>query len=167
MAGKRKETAPLLHRAARVDVGDDAPLGPLQARIVGNVLALGELESFGYRLLEEVMAETGKWIDPPAVYSNIYKLLKPERGVLERAEAQYIRRGPPLKPFRVTAKGVEALQETIAYHKKLVADLERKVKAAELRRGGEERRSGVEERRKRVNEHVTSPKGGPRRHREG
>lgn len=99
----------------RIDFREEPPLGALQAYILKKMDELGE--TFGFKVLEEMMLETGEWFDPSLVYGNIRKMSAKELKYLEFAGMQRSQDGgPPLKMYRVTSNGRAAIRATASYH---------------------------------------------------
>jgi DNA-binding PadR family transcriptional regulator len=94
----------------------------LQAYILQKTDELGE--TFGYKLLEEMISETGEWFDPSLVYGSLRKLAKQKflepTGTRASPEG-----GPPLKMYRVTAAGRAAIKATAEYHRAVGTRLDR------------------------------------------
>jgi DNA-binding PadR family transcriptional regulator len=105
----------------RVSFRQEPPLGVLQAYILQKMDELRE--TFGYKLLEEMISETGEWFDPSLVYGNLRKMSAQK--FLESAGTRPSPEGgPPLKMYRVTAAGRAAIKATAAYHRAVGARLD-------------------------------------------
>ena len=103
----------------RPPVRNEPPVGGLKASILMKIRQLGP-DAFAYRVLEELMRDSGHWIDASQVYQSIYKMGKlaptEERYVEEVGEREE-HRGPKQKIYGLTAAGEAALAATIAYHR--------------------------------------------------
>jgi len=108
----------------RIGFREEPPLGALQAYILQKMDELGE--TFGYKVLEEMMLETGEWFDPSLVYGSIRKMADKEHKFLEPTGTRRSPDGgPPLKMYRVTAAGRAAIKATAAYYRAVADRLER------------------------------------------
>jgi DNA-binding PadR family transcriptional regulator len=108
----------------RIASREEPPLGALQALILKKMEELGG-NAFGYKVLEELMLETGEWFDPSLVYGSIRKLADKDRKFVEDAGTRRSPDGgPPLKMYRVTAAGRAAIKATAAYHRAVAERLE-------------------------------------------
>jgi DNA-binding PadR family transcriptional regulator len=101
-------------------IRDEPPLGSLQARTLKKLDML-KADAFGYRVLTELMQDSGQYMDPAQVYSAIRKML--EKGYIEAVGTRIERRGPPQKIYKLTEAGRAALKMTKAYHKALSESL--------------------------------------------
>jgi DNA-binding PadR family transcriptional regulator len=109
----------------RIASREEPPLGSLQAMILKKMDELGD-EAFGYKVLEELMVETGEWFDPSLVYGTIRKMADKQRKFIEHVgRRRSPDGGPPLKIYRVTAAGRAAIKATAAYHRALADFLDR------------------------------------------
>ena len=103
----------------------EPPLGALQAMVLKKMDELGD-EAFGYKVLEELMLETGEWFDPSLIYGTIRKLVDKDRGFIEYVGTRPSPDGgPPLKMYKMTAAGRAAIKATAAHHRALADFLER------------------------------------------
>lgn len=103
----------------------EPPMGYLQAVILKKLDQLGD-DAFGYKVLEELMLDTGEWIDPSQVYGSMRKMMDEKRKFIEYVGTRRSPDGgPPLKIYRVTAAGRAAIKAAGAHHRALADYLER------------------------------------------
>ena len=119
---KTHKLGDLTRRAHRsVVVLDEPPLSHLQALILKKLEVL-EGEAYGYKVIEGLSLETGVWLDPSQVYTNIKKMSATGKGFLAEPDIrQPPEGGPPVKVYKLTAAGRAALRST-AEHYQAVAD---------------------------------------------
>jgi DNA-binding PadR family transcriptional regulator len=100
-------------------------LGALQAMILKKMDELGGDVAVS-EVHEELILETGEWIEPSLIYSNIKKMADKYLKFVEPAGMGPSRgAGPPMKLYRVTAAGRAAIADTAAYHRAVADRLER------------------------------------------
>jgi DNA-binding PadR family transcriptional regulator len=123
----------LSRRANRsVVVLDEPPLSHLQALILKKLDDLGD-EAYGYKVIEGLSLETGVWLDPSQVYTNIKKMSG--KGFLAKPDVrQPPEGGPPVKVYKLTPAGRDALRST-AEHYQAVADYLNKTRKASRNSG--------------------------------
>lgn len=97
---------------------DDPPMGHLQAVVAHKLDQLGK-SAYGYKALEEISCDVSARIDHSQVYGAIHKLLNKEFIVLVETRPQ--QGGPPLKIYKLTAAGQDALKRTIEHHTALAS----------------------------------------------
>src|SRR5262245_17224736 len=98
---------------------NERPVGGLKASILMKIKRLGP-DSFAYRILEELLRDSGNWIDASQVYQSLYKMgkLAPMgEKYVEEVDEKKEHRGPKQKIYGLTAAGKAALAATIAYHR--------------------------------------------------
>jgi DNA-binding PadR family transcriptional regulator len=100
---------------------DQPPLGHLQAMILKTIDDLGD-DASGVEVVETLALRRKVQVDDSQVYASIRKLANAEyiEHTTERKEA---RRGPPLKLYKLTAAGREALKLTEAHFREVGAYL--------------------------------------------
>ena len=98
----------------------EAPLGHFQAVVMKLVEELGE-DAYGFKI--EKILETIS-IDTSQIYSTFKKL--ENRTFLQKVgERKSDQGGPPRKVWKLTPKGRQALQETLAHYQAVVLLLQR------------------------------------------
>ena len=108
LATRAKGSAPLV---------DEPPLGHLQALIMKKVDDLGS-NAYGYKILEQLCADTKVWIDVSQIYGGLRRLSEDKKYLVlagERKEG----RGPPMKIYKLTPTGRAALKTAAAHYKAL------------------------------------------------
>ena len=101
---------------------DDPPLGHLQALVLKTLYDLGD-DAFGQKALTELSIAAGVQLDTPDVYSSIKRLMRRAYVKLEQIRRQP--GGPPVKIYKVTGPGLEALKITADHHRAVTAYLDR------------------------------------------
>jgi DNA-binding PadR family transcriptional regulator len=113
---------------------EEPELSHLQALILKKFDDLGE-EAYGYKVIEGLSLETGVWLDPSQVYTNVKKMSDGGKGFLAKPDVRQLPEGgPPVKVYKLTAAGRAALKST-AEHYQAVADYlnnKRKVSARQV-----------------------------------
>jgi DNA-binding PadR family transcriptional regulator len=75
---------------------------------------------------EELILETGEWIESSLIYVNIKKMADKDHKFLERVGTRPSIGGrAPIKLYRVTAAGRAAIADTAAYYRAVADRLER------------------------------------------
>jgi hypothetical protein len=126
MALKLKRVGDLVRGPEKRKPYRDVPLlGAVQAMILKKMDELGDNAS-GFKVHEELILETGEWVESSFIYVNIKKMADKDHKFIESAGTRPFPGGRgPIKLYRVTAAGRAAIADTAAYHRALADRLER------------------------------------------